>query len=129
MGISDYAQESLGDVVYVQLPDVGAEFSAKGKQDIIFFFILFLTQMNLYLPPPTDEVGAVESVKAASEIYTPLSGKVLEINEALEEKPGLVNSSCYDEGWLFKIQVKDEKEYDKLMSEEAYDKYLKTVKH
>jgi glycine cleavage system H protein len=76
----------------------------------------------------TEEVGAVESVKAASEIYTPVSGKVLEVNNALEEKPGLVNTSCYDQGWLFKIQIKDENEYEKLMSKEAYDNFLKTVK-
>jgi len=92
-------------VVYVQLPDVGAEFNAH------------------------DEVGAVESVKAASEIYTPVSGKVVEVNDALEEKPGLVNTSCYDQGWLFKINIKNESEYDKLMSQEDYDKYLKSVKH
>ncbi|ENN73550.1 hypothetical protein YQE_09801, partial [Dendroctonus ponderosae] len=74
IGISDYAQEALGDVVYAQLPDVGTELKQK------------------------DECGALESVKAASEIYSPVSGKVLEKNEAVEETPSLINSSCYDKG-------------------------------
>ena len=73
-----------------------------------------------------DEVGAVESVKAASEIYTPISGTISEVNGQLEEKPGLVNSSCYEDGWLFKLSIKDEKELDQLMDEKAYDEFVKT---
>ncbi|KAI2798819.1 hypothetical protein BLOT_010800 [Blomia tropicalis] len=103
IGISNYAQEALGDVVYVQAPEIGSEHN----QD--------------------DEVGAVESVKAANEIYTPLSGTILEVNQALDEKPGLINSSCYDEGWIFKIKIKDPKEVDGLMDEKAYEQFLKSA--
>jgi len=104
VGVSKYAEEALGDVVYVQLPDVG----------------------NTYAQ--NDEVGAVESVKAASEIYTPVSGRVVEINQQLEEKPGLVNSSCYENGWLFKIELNKIEEYNKLMSEDSYQNFLKSIK-
>jgi len=104
VGISKYAEEALGDVVYVQLPDVGNEFEEN------------------------DEVGAVESVKAASEIFTPVSGQIVEINDKLEDKPGLVNSSCYGEGWLFKIQLSKMEELDKLMDEDSYQKYLKSIR-
>jgi glycine cleavage system H protein len=105
VGVSKYAQEALGDVVYVQLPDIGSEYSAD------------------------DEVGAVESVKAASEVYTPLSGKIVDINKALEDKPGLVNSSCYENGWLFKVELSKKEEYEALMNEDSYTKYLQSVKH
>lgn len=76
-----------------------------------------------------EEAGAVESVKAASEIYSPVAGTVTAVNTALEAKPGLVNSDCYNNGWLFKLKMAHESEFDKLMSEAEYDKYLKTVKH
>ncbi|KAK8765359.1 glycine cleavage system H protein, mitochondrial [Amblyomma americanum] len=102
VGISQHAQEALGDVVYVQPPDIGTE----------------LTQH--------DECGAIESVKAASEIYTPVSGKVTEVNKALEDKPSLVNSSCYDEGWIFKLKVKNTDELKSLMDEKAYEEFLKS---
>jgi len=104
VGVSQYAQEALGDVVYVQLPDVGNTFAQN------------------------DEVGAIESVKAASEIYTPVSGRITQINELLEEKPGLVNSSCYENGWLYKIELNKIEEFDQLMNEESYQKYLKSIK-
>lgn len=81
----------------------------------------------LLLPLTSDEVGAVESVKAANEIYTPVSGTILEVNGALEEKPGLVNSSCYADGWLFKIKVRDQAEVSGLMDEKAYEAFLKSV--
>lgn len=71
----------------------------------------------------------MESVKAASEIYSPVAGKVTAVNASLEEKPGLVNSACYTDGWLFKLQMSQESDFQKLMSETDYDKYLKTVKH
>jgi len=103
VGISKYAQESLGDVVYVQLPEVGATFSEG------------------------DEVGAVESVKAASEIYTPVSGEIVEVNEALEEKPSLVNKDCLGEGWIFKIRLSKADEFASLMDEEAYEKFLRQL--
>ncbi|XP_004842857.1 glycine cleavage system H protein, mitochondrial [Heterocephalus glaber] len=103
VGISNFAQEALGDVVYCSLPEVGTKLK---KQD---------------------EFGALESVKAASELYSPLSGEVTEINEALAEHPGLVNKSCYEEGWLIKMTVSDPSELDELMSEEAYEKYVKSI--
>uniref|UniRef100_A0A8C9GV90 Glycine cleavage system H protein n=1 Tax=Piliocolobus tephrosceles TaxID=591936 RepID=A0A8C9GV90_9PRIM len=97
VGISNFAQEALGDVVYCSLPEVGTK---------------------LY---KQDEFGALESVKAASELYSPLSGEVTEINEALAENPGLVNKSCYEDGWLIKMTLSNPSELDELMSEEAYD--------
>ncbi|XP_011554501.1 glycine cleavage system H protein, mitochondrial [Plutella xylostella] len=102
VGISKYAQEALGDVVFAQLPEPGAQFKAG------------------------DECGALESVKAASEVYSPVSGTVTEKNKNVEDKPGLINSSCYDEGWLFKISLSDNEEIKNLMSEEQYNKYLET---
>ncbi|MBZ3879510.1 Glycine cleavage system H protein, mitochondrial [Sciurus carolinensis] len=101
VGISNFAQESLGDVVYCSLPEVGTKLK---KQD---------------------EFGALESVKAASKLYSPLSGEVTEINEALAEIPGLVNKSCYEDSWLTKMTLSDPSELDDLMSEEAYEKYVK----
>ncbi|KAM8774871.1 glycine cleavage system H protein, mitochondrial [Rhynchonycteris naso] len=103
VGISDFAQEALGDVVYCSLPEVG-------------------TKLN-----KQDEFGALESVKAASELYSPLSGEVTEINEALAENPGLVNKSCYEDGWLIKMTLSNPSELDELMGEEAYKKYIKSI--
>ncbi|XP_035582235.1 glycine cleavage system H protein, mitochondrial-like [Zalophus californianus] len=103
LGISNFAQEALGDVVYCSLPEVG-------------------TKLN-----KQDEFGALESVKAASELNSPLSGEVTEINEALAENPGLVNKSCYEDGWLIKIALSDPSELDELMSKEAYEKYIKSI--
>ncbi|KAF4517789.1 hypothetical protein B566_EDAN002994 [Ephemera danica] len=105
IGITNYAQDALGDVVYAQLPDVGSEFS----------------QM--------DECGALESVKAASELYCPVSGKVTEKNTAVEETPGLINQSCYDKGWLFKLELTKLHEVDELMDEAQYEKFLKSDAH
>uniref|UniRef100_A0A8D2CWQ8 Glycine cleavage system H protein n=1 Tax=Sciurus vulgaris TaxID=55149 RepID=A0A8D2CWQ8_SCIVU len=102
VGISNFAQEALGDVVYCSLPEVGTKLK---KQD---------------------ESGALESVKAASELYSPLS-EVTEINEALAENPGLVNKSCYEDSWLIKMTLSDPSELDDLMSEEAYEKYIKST--
>ncbi|MFT6658194.1 glycine cleavage system protein GcvH [Maritalea sp.] len=96
VGISDYAQNQLGDVVFVDVPEVGAKF-AKG-----------------------DEVAVVESVKAASEIYAPVSGTVIAVNEKLAEEPGLVNSSPDVDGWFFKIEIDDAGDLEGLMSEDAY---------
>ncbi|XP_055985570.1 glycine cleavage system H protein, mitochondrial-like [Sorex fumeus] len=103
VGISNFAQEALGDVVYCSLPEVG-------------------TKLN-----KQDEFGALESVKAASELYLPLSGEVTEINEALAENPGLVNKSCYEDGWLIKMTLSNPSELAELMSEEAYEKYMKSI--
>ncbi|XP_037372112.1 glycine cleavage system H protein, mitochondrial isoform X2 [Talpa occidentalis] len=103
VGISNFAQEALGDVVYCSLPEVG-------------------TKLN-----KQEEFGALESVKAASELYSPLSGEVTEINEALAENPGLVNKSCYEDGWLIKMTLSNPSELDELMSEEAYEKYVRSI--
>nr|XP_015223422.1 PREDICTED: glycine cleavage system H protein, mitochondrial isoform X1 [Lepisosteus oculatus] len=103
VGISSFAQEALGDVVYCGLPDVG-------------------TKLN-----KMDEFGAVESVKAASELYSPLTGEVTETNKALADNPGLVNKSCYSEGWLIRMTVDNPSELEELMEEEAYEKYIKSI--
>ncbi|RZC39119.1 glycine cleavage system H protein, mitochondrial [Asbolus verrucosus] len=105
IGISQYAQEALGDVVYAQLPDVDTVLKQK------------------------DECGALESVKAASEVYSPISGKVIEKNLNIEETPSLINSSCYDKGWLFKVKLSNKEELSGLMTEEQYNDFVKTQEH
>ena len=102
VGISDHAQNELGEVVFVELPAIGDEFVSG------------------------DEAAVVESVKAASEVYTPISGEVIEVNEALEENPELVNTSPYDDGWFFKLRVSDENlgSIDSLMTAEEYSSML-----
>lgn len=96
VGITDHAQEALGDVVFVELPEVGAELAA------------------------AQEAGVVESVKAASDIYAPVSGEVIAINEKLEETPEIINESPYDDGWFFKLQPSETGELDNLLDAEAY---------
>ncbi len=96
VGISDFAQSELGDVVYVELPEAGSLVNAK------------------------DEVSVIESVKTASDIYAPVSGEIVAVNEELENSPESVNSSPYDDGWLFKIKLSDESELNDLLSAEAY---------
>lgn len=95
VGISDHAQALLGDLVFVELPEVGSELAAE------------------------DEACVVESVKAASDVYMPVSGEIVEINEALADEPEIINTSPYDNGWLFKVQPSAE-EIDDLMDAEAY---------
>jgi len=99
VGITPYAAGQLGDVVYVELPDVGAEFG-KG-----------------------DEAAVVESVKAASEVYAPVSGEVTDVNGALEDAPETVNASADDKGWFLKMKIADASELDSLMNAEAYKTY------
>ncbi|XP_029317682.1 glycine cleavage system protein H (aminomethyl carrier), b [Cottoperca gobio] len=103
VGISNYAQEALGDVVYCGLPEVGQRLER------------------------LEEFGALESVKAASELYSPLAGEVTEINTALAENPGLVNKACYAEGWLIKIAIEKPEELEDLMDQAAYDKFIKSL--
>ena len=103
VGITDYAQEKLGEVVYVQLPEVGTEVELDG------------------------EAGVLESVKAASEVYTPVSGEVTEGNQAVVENPKLINESAFDEGWLFKLKLTRPEELETLMDEKAYKKYCETL--
>ncbi len=97
VGISDHAQDALGDVVFVELPELGSTLAAG------------------------DEAGVVESVKAASDIYSPVSGEVVAINEALEDAPEMVNTEPYTDGWFFRVQISDRSELDKLLSAEDYD--------
>jgi glycine cleavage system H protein len=101
IGLNDYAQDQLGEIVFVELPENGDTFS-KG-----------------------DEFGSVESVKAVSEIYIPISGEIVEINEDLEDAPELVNESCYENGWLVKIQPDDVSQLDDLFDKTAYFDTLK----
>ena len=103
VGISDYAQGQLGDVVYVELPSVGKTL-AKG-----------------------DEAAVVESVKAASEVYAPVSGEVVEVNSDLEASPGAVNEDASGRGWFLKIRLTNPGELDTLMTEEQYQEFLKSI--
>jgi glycine cleavage system H protein len=103
VGISAYAAEQLGDVVYVELPEIGKQVSQGG------------------------EAAVVESVKAASEVYAPVSGEVVEVNETLTDAPQTVNESPEGDGWFLKLKVADKAEHDKLMSAQAYRDYLETI--
>tara|TARA_B000000477_G_scaffold11340_1_gene9710 strand:- start:3529 stop:3915 length:387 start_codon:yes stop_codon:yes gene_type:complete len=96
VGISDHAQDLLGDIVFVELPDIG-------------------TQMNA-----EDEVAIVESVKAASDVYSPISGEIIEVNEILLDNPETINESPYSDGWFYKIQPDDLDEINELLSPEEY---------
>jgi len=98
VGISDHAQELLGDIVFVELPDIGKNIEKK------------------------DDIAVVESVKAASDVYSPVSGEVTEINEVLNDNPEIINASPYDEGWFFKIKPQDIEELANLLDSEAYKK-------
>ena len=100
VGISDHAQDALGDVVYVELPEVGIEVSCG------------------------QEVGVVESVKAASDIYTPVSGEIVAVNELLADAPETLNQSPYGEGWIFRVKIADRGELAELMDADAYRQQL-----
>lgn len=100
VGITEHAQSQLGELVFVELPEIGVKVHA------------------------SDEVGVIESVKATSEIYSPISGKIIETNESLEEAPGLVNSDPYGDGWLFKIDPADPDELSDLLDADAYSQYM-----
>lgn len=99
VGITEHAQDALGDVVYVETPEVGDSVAAG------------------------DQAGVVESVKAASDIYAPVTGEVIAINEALEDAPETVNSDAFNDGWFFKLQPEDMGELDALMSAEEYEQF------
>ena len=100
IGITDYAQGELGDVVFIELPKIGAKFS---KHDVF---------------------GTVEAVKAVSELYSPLSGEVVEVNERLDKEPALVNTSPYGDGWMIKLRVSSSGEKDALLNADAYSAQL-----
>ncbi|SHG41594.1 glycine cleavage system protein GcvH [Ornithinibacillus halophilus] len=96
IGITDFAQDELGDIVFVELPEVGEEIEAD------------------------EPFGSVESVKTVSELYAPISGKIVEVNEELEDSPELVNESPYESAWMIVVEPSDESEFDNLLSAEAY---------
>jgi glycine cleavage system H protein len=100
VGITDFAQKQLGDIVYVELPQSGV-------------------QLEFH-----QSFGVIESVKAVSDIYSPISGEVIEINQELNDSPELVNEDPHDKGWIIRIKIKDEGELDKLMSASEYEKFL-----
>ena len=99
VGISDYAQDQLGDIVFVELPEIDSEVSQG------------------------DEAAVVESVKAASEVYSPVSGKVIDVNSSLEDSPETVNLSAFEEGWFFKIEATDISEFENLLLPEQYSEH------
>lgn len=101
MGITDYAQEQLGEITFVELPTTDKEFELH------------------------DELAVVESSKAASDIYSPAAGKVIEVNAALESEPELINQDCYNSGWICKLAITDRKSAEDLMDAKQYEEYLK----
>lgn len=105
VGITDHAQDALGDLVYVELPEVGDTVNAG------------------------DEAGVVESVKAASDIYAPVSGEIIAVNEALTDSPEIVNTDPYHDGWMYKIRLSDEAELEDLLSAEDYEAEVAAAGH
>jgi glycine cleavage system H protein len=103
VGITNYAQSQLGDVVYVELPEIGKKLTKGG------------------------EAAVVESVKAASEVYAPVSGEVVAVNSALEGAPGTVNQDAEGEGWFLKLKIANPAEFEELMTEDEYKAYLETI--
>ena len=100
VGISNHAQESLGDIVFIELPTVGKSVNAK------------------------DEICVVESVKAASDIYAPIDGEILEVNNNLVENAAIINQDAENKGWIFKMKLSNHSQYDELMTEDEYKKFL-----
>jgi glycine cleavage system H protein len=100
IGVTDYAQGELGDIVFIELPKVGASFN---KHDVF---------------------GTVEAVKAVSELYSPLAGEVVAVNDRLDKEPALVNSAPFGDGWMIKLRLKDAKEKDALMNAAAYEAHV-----
>lgn len=103
IGITEYAQKELGDIVYVELPTVGDEFEAG------------------------EAFGVVESVKAVSDLYMPVSGKIKEVNKELENQPELINASPHDEGWIITIELSEDEDLSNLMTADEYDEFLNEV--
>ena len=100
VGISNHAQESLGDIVFIELPSVGKSVNAK------------------------EEICVVESVKAASDIYAPIDGEIMEVNNSLEDDAAIINQDAENTGWIFKMKVSNPIQYDELMTEDDYKKFL-----
>lgn len=105
VGITDFAQEQLTDIVFVDLPE-------KGKE-----------------AHQSKSIAVVESVKSVSDIFSPVSGQVLEVNTKLKDHPELINQDAFGEGWIFKIKIKDKKELDNLLTAEQYNDFIKNIKH
>lgn len=105
IGITDHAQDLMGDMVYVELPEVGATLSAG------------------------DDCAVVESVKAASDVYAPLDGEVLEINETVTDSPETINNDPYGDGWMFRVQPSDDSQLNELMDAEAYEELVESESH
>lgn len=103
IGITDYAQSALGDITFVELPSQDAEVEQ------------------------FEEFVSVESVKAASDIFAPMSGRVIEVNSKLEDNPGIINRHCYTKGWLVKIEITSMEETSNLMTAEEYESYLESI--
>ena len=101
VGISNHAQESLGDIVFIELPVIGKTVKAK------------------------EEICVIESVKAASDIYSPLDGEIIEVNNSLENEPSIINQEAENNGWIFKIELTEPSQYEELMKDEDYQKFLK----
>ncbi len=105
VGVTDHAQDQLGDMVYVELPEVGSQYAAG------------------------DACAVVESVKAASDVYAPVSGEVVEVNEALADSPELVNQDAYGDGWIMRLKLSDPAELDGLMDADGYAAYVESEEH
>ena len=103
IGITDYAQEALGDITFVEFPGVGDEVEQ------------------------FEEFASIESVKAANDIFAPISGKIIEVNTRLESDPGLINKSAFEKGWIAKVQMSDKEEASNLMTAEEYQKFLESI--
>ena len=103
VGITDYAQTALGDITYIELPDIDAEVEQ------------------------FEQFASIESVKAASDIYCPMSGRVIEVNKKLESDPGIINRSCYEKGWIVRIAISDMEEKASLMNAQEYQKFLESL--
>ena len=100
VGITDFAQSELGDIVFVEFPNVSDEINQN------------------------DTVGTIEAVKTVADLYSPLSGKIIEINDSLESEPNLINDSPYDEGWIFKIEITNNDEYNDLLNSNSYKEII-----
>jgi glycine cleavage system H protein len=100
IGITDHAQKSLGDIVFVELPNVGDEFEAG------------------------EEFGTIESVKAVSSLFSPMAGKVTDINSELADRPETVNEDCYDDGWLIRVELSEPEKQDELLSRDEYEQFV-----
>ena len=105
VGVTDHAQDQLGDMVYVELPEVGSQYAAG------------------------DACAVVESVKAASDVYAPVSGEVVEVNEALADSPELVNQDAYGDGWIMRLKLSDPAELEGLMDADGYAAYVESEDH